>query len=1152
MKEEQPKWKVDLQRSRSRASRDVSPGKPPLKEEVETKLNTATSPAPRVDASPAPRVDASAAIQRAVPSARNVETKPANVMGSRRPADSPIQPPKTPEPAKPIVVTGDLGTGTPKLDKTLKEDEIPELDEASKKLDTLQETAVQSSKQPPVLKPKPQTPPKTDFRATLKSRNAEPTPDRDAEPEFKSMFGKLKRATTQNYVAPDELKNNIMSGKGALNKTDGPVKTKRVDEFKESILAKKEEMKSGTPNTSTNTIAIAKTQEPIPEALARRKTLSKASAIDATRPKTSTPAIDSKVFTKPVTPPKPVSVRKPDVIEKQSDKPTAVVAVKQDHRASSTQALGVAEQREKAKTTEKSALLPTSTSHPVPGVSPKSEQAETPTRNLELTGVSTETAAPKLSTTRLQSKDSGALDVSDKPGLPTNNKLVSRINPNLAAILSRSSSPRIQGSPDASMEDLSLKASLSASQPSASDDASLTHMTKARAKGPKRRAPKVEPAARSRSSSADLLGAVESSAASPGAVAAPKRPKSQQAPTTAVSTLFNSGTDVSKSAAERPKPARAWGPSTSSVRKPQSSVPGPSREPSQPKSTSGPEPDTNGANFKQEKSATEVVASSTKEKPQVASKSPELRKVSSPFSMQDRLQTSTKPVTPQKSSFSVAAQPSPKPETPAKSETISMKPDVVPTPMSTPVKQPIPYPTIKKDSRPIAQMAKYNGVQGLGLKMSPSPQATNAATKPRVLTPPPDREVKSPAPRPDVIRSILDGYVGTIGKDHDRAEFDAQQFLTAGKHSPTKIRTTHHAVYEISGDGKKTALPSQQQHILHEESMYLVVHKFAAENGTATSEVNLWCGDRVSDAAVEDVQIFCRRDAREHGTKLEVVKQGKESANFIQAFGGILITRRTKSSALYMLCGRRHLGHIVFDEVDIDASSLCPGYTFLVSAPYGKLFLWKGKGAGADEIGSARLIGTDLGLTGEIEEIDQGSEPGSFWDAVGGRKQVEWSNDWLQRSDMHGFPTVMYRVEHERPGMLSNLTSWGLKRAASPSKQQVKATCERLQSFCQSDLEHPAIHILDAYRTLYVVMTRQCASKTAEFITALYLAQDFAMLSPAIQDRPALPACYVVAGDLPNDVKACFRKWSAIEASSLVGKDSICARLEDVMEALDL
>ena len=63
---------------------------------------------------------------------------------------------------------------------------------------------------------KPKTPPKKDFRAGLKPRR--PPPDNSKKEgevnELQNVFGRLRKAETKNYVAPDVLKENITRGKG--------------------------------------------------------------------------------------------------------------------------------------------------------------------------------------------------------------------------------------------------------------------------------------------------------------------------------------------------------------------------------------------------------------------------------------------------------------------------------------------------------------------------------------------------------------------------------------------------------------------------------------------------------------------------------------------------------------------------------------------------------------------------------------------------------------------------------------------------------------------------------------------------------------------------------------------------------------------------
>jgi hypothetical protein len=116
-----------------------------------------------------------------------------------------------------------------------------------------------------------------------------------------------------------------------------------------------------------------------------------------------------------------------------------------------------------------------------------------------------------------------------------------------------------------------------------------------------------------------------------------------------------------------------------------------------------------------------------------------------------------------------------------------------------------------------------------------------------------------------------------------------------------------------------------------------------------------------------------------------------------------------------MLCGRRHLGQIAFDEVDVSVDSLCSGFPYLISSPSGKLYLWKGKGSGADELGCARLIGMDLGLTGEIEEIEEGHETTSFLGIFGSApgKIPKSADHWRLKPSYDKYRTRLFCVDHD-------------------------------------------------------------------------------------------------------------------------------------------
>ena len=962
----------------------------------------------------------------------------------------------------------------------------------------------------PALKPKPQTPPKTDFRSSLKSRQPVSGGDNEAEPEFKSVFGKLKRTQTQNYVAPDVLKGNISAGKAALNATGGPQKTKRVDEFKDSILQKKEAMKTGSGAIGKRpevTCPTEKASDPIPEALAKRMAMQKTgTSTDKTEVKKQgdLPPTAKVSTPKPLVPPEKPSTTgfatmptlpalKP---RPAADNPTlpmnddpAPLEWSSNNKTSSSKA---------EKSEAETSVLP---SNSVAEIHSQMSQSNSNTA-ADNVASSTETAI--------------------KAKFPEHSKLAARLNPALAGILSRSGSPRpsgdLQGSGDSVTDTRDSLQPPRESKHEASSE--LTHMTKARAKGPKRRAPKSDasPAEGSKtvaqqpaaSVSATVVPVTSSPEPLPAKTTLPLRsfPPVSTASKTATS-VIEVPADIVEIERLLPLPPKP-GTQKPAAAEPKRSLPSlPKTEPNTekrslskvsgiPQSPSG-LPSAAGAELE------------SKSKPVIAQKSVELRKVSStgtsskpvdePAPLKPKkstdLRTKSNPETP----FKPIEEPSLfKPITPKKVEIRPDPPAFLSSPPQsdgetktgffsatqaaslplTPNKSKLntpksPKPEVDTSTKP--RSAPPAKAEGLGLQLGSASKRLAGGT---VLTPPPEPEVvvfnptpprkpMPPAKSTSSIRPQLEGFFGPFPQLDEKAEFDTHAFLSAQNKAGEKSKKLASQIWEVSGDGKRTPMPQQQEHMLFEDCMYLCVHSIQLPSGSKLTEVYLWSGDEVPEAAVEDAQLFCRKVARENGAKLEVVKQGKESSEFFLALGGIVIVRRNKSSALYMLCGRRHLGHIAFDEVDLSSNSLRTGLPFLISAKFGKLYLWKGKGSNLEDVGCARLIGMDLGLTGEIEEVSEGEEPSSFWESLSsesvtrGASRVEKS-----REPVHGHAPRLYRVEHDRPKSSSGLGGfWGL-RATTPPKQSLRALVEEIAPFSQNDLEGHHILILDLYREIYM------------------------------------------------------------------------------------
>lgn len=891
---------------------------------------------------------------------------------------------------------------------------------------------------PSTTEPVSQTPPQKDFRSNLKSRRASAGKDSKEEIEFKSVFGKLKRTQTQNYIAPDELKDNILRGKAGLATTGGPKKTEHKDEFKESLLKQREAIKAGIspkvpPKPSSKSFSNDR-KSPVPEAIVKKEGL--------TRSKSGLDGGESRIRSEPDNP----------VHNKESN-------------------LGKKNEKEKPKSFLDKQII--------------SRQKEV-------------------------AADRGSADPFTSA---------------LAGLLSRGPPPLLSGAkPSAPMAPSHVANGISSSITAGdteSDGRPLIHITKSRARGPKRRLPVFEkqndttdegasslnrpvemklPKTRARKSSTEDQSRVSSqtrdrSAPRPLANISnnnnrkPSQPLTPRKPSTNVTPLVEAKptSPISKPFIQDilTKPA-----TTSPTIKPKAAMPTgdalaikrstPSDQPIQVLAAKPPrvgEPLPNPpAHVPIQKSdhptqeaipktpASLKAVAATWGKP-LASDLARPAETNSPVKPLGRRaeniphaevsagnEGKAKPIglgieTTSRESQRVAPLDRNLPSPPIKSPQLSHSPKSPPLP----------------GKKPASIGNRISSVRSL-------PQGTSQT----------DNFANYSAP---LVSNVLGSYIGEIPSSCPNISIGTQAVLASSSSNDgsNKIKTLRKQIWEITGHGKSIPVPSHQEHILFENSLYLCTHVFGTLAGTRTTEVYLWCGSGVAESAADDAQIFARKVAKEHNGKLLILQQGKETSNFFQALGGIVITRRgsssrgespSKSAATYMLCGRRHVGQIAFDEVDYSTRSLCKAFPFLISARFGKFYLWKGVGSGVDELGCARLIGMDLGLAGEIEEVDDGHEPDGFWEALPGGKHGAATDfqHWHLRPACEKYVTRLFGVEVEpsRPKSSSSFT-WR-RRESAPQEESghLVARVREITPFAQNDTARDGIYVLDAFFEVFV------------------------------------------------------------------------------------
>lgn len=944
-------------------------------------------------------------------------------------------PPGINKPLTPGLRSGSLEKQSPVVDKP-----SPGIEEPERRVSVVS---------PPLGK---DTPPNNEFRTSLRSRGktlgqadkAEPISrsrgatvgqaDKGGEPvnELANVFGKLRKATTQNYVAPDELKNNITRGKAGLNITGGPRPYEKKDEFKDAILKKKDEFKQAKQEGRAVVPNAKPLQEqPLPEGLARRATISRAKSISHSRDSSAvkSPSTESPVQTLDMSHSRATSTAK---------SPSAVSSAKASGSSHSTDTYTV----ESHSTESSSKALGSSQTAESHLPSPRKE-------------ISEEKIAPKVERPEPTAFQPSPPKEKSVPGRLPNKlggALADRFNPALAGLLARG--PPGMGGAAAKSPGTSSGTGVSDAGNEPGQGPQLTHMTKNRVRGPRKRTPASATASKApapASSAATEPESATTSSSLPDADAATLEQVEERSASPPSSEPAEPA--VAEQPKEDPKEEFKEEPKSDLVISRKSSVTSPVESPIE---------QFSGTMAEDKPRSSGVISLVDSSKRRLA----EQKTVStgSRIALVDSSKSNVAPGSPKKIHEQVAAlaartqpvveekkvdEPPPRSPSPRKldvrrmskflDETSQSPPKHEPEPSRTPSplkrgfggppSPPKPSDNEKVDSQPTVSVK--NGAAMFGRPLTPAKTQTQEerpvekrVEKPlptpldlRPSTPakalperplpvaPTDEALPSPIPSPTRSPSKSGSEVSAMlkdffGKERPKRDYrvDAAEILMNRPQAGALVQTQKAQLFQITEQGKRVPVPAHYERVLFEREMYICSHTFSNAARKKVQEVYFWAGDEVAPSVLEDAQVFVGREAKSLGGTLIKIRQGKETAEFIQALGGIVIVRRGSSNkydslASNMLCGRNYLGQIVFDEVDFAPLTLCSGFPYIITQS-GKCYLWKGKGAGVDELSCARLIGMDSALMGELVEVEEGKEPEEFWGLFDGKKKMSSADHW--------------------------------------------------------------------------------------------------------------------------------------------------------------
>jgi hypothetical protein len=1084
---QQPSWMTELNRiKQQRGSVDLGKGGPLTSPSVEKSVSGRTSPI------------------------KDVQLKPVGLRKVDPVKKEEIEQPSKPSPkAKPAV---SLENSSPALAETKEPERVEELQrmelitepDAPKDSSNTSETAPeakpapstsQSSKgsplPPPTTKPKPETLPKKDFRAGLRSRQDTSEDPKNGEvSELQSVFGRLKKAETKNYVAPDPLKDNILRGKSALALTGGPKPSVRRNEFRESLVIQKSAMlaKAQETGSAAHKRADSSSQPPsTPEAIARRHTLGRSDSIS-----NPPPSIDREVTPEAISRKKSLRASKP-IISEKPPQITASVPPKEPVKTGKladrfNPALAGVLARGPSPISSKS-VSNGDASNSAP-VQPVEETKKGPAPELthmtkgRARGPKRRAPAAKQSdekeTKNEFSTPSKVAPVATVPLVKARDVLPSNVSSRTdkeSEILTNMRTPArtsLKAKPTTPAKSPVLAKKMEKSptpepppKPAALE---LGRRVSAEVKGPPEKTPEQK--------------AGKSSPAPSPRVASWKSPETLPSP---LSKTAQTTADAPRTRKVMPTPAdESFKPSTPKT---------PSWNSSRPLPTLPPKPESQ-----------QEVNTALKEIPAPNVEKSPVRATHSP----DKPGFSVKGATALWGQQSASSSPVPsRTKSPIKlptraDERAAMKDSgLVRSVEPEPVEELKRLPPKPKPAGLGLGLGSFAGF-GSRTRSRESSPTIPASTKSMPISPPvsggrpqsvPFKASPAPTRGDDPFAEYFDEP--PVTSDELPENINTIQIL---KSPPLdlgpggKIRTLRKQIQEISGDGKLSHVPMQEEHVLYQDAMYLCTHVYGDANGARITEVYLWAGNGVSESTLEDAQLFGRNFAKQNQGKLVIFRQGNELPNFFEALGGIVITRRGARPAAkeYMLCGRRHLGHIAFDEVDFSLKSLSSGFPYLV-ATAGKVFLWKGRGCSAEELSAARLMGMDLTTTGELVEVEESSVSQAFMnifppaDPTSKQPAIPQSAAfWGYKATSERYRTRLFKIEQQQGSSgwgqlqvssffapLLRRPSWqSTERPQTPttpkSPQQITTKVVEIMPYCQRDLEPEYIYVLDAFFEMYM------------------------------------------------------------------------------------
>ena len=238
--------------------------------------------------------------------------------------------------------------------------------------------------------------------------------------------------------------------------------------------------------------------------------------------------------------------------------------------------------------------------------------------------------------------------------------------------------------------------------------------------------------------------------------------------------------------------------------------------------------------------------------------------------------------------------------------------------------------------------------------------------------------------------------------------------------SPDKERLFVQA-WSIVSRVKHVSLPNTEEHVLYSKDMHAFLYMFNSEPGAPEPSAIkfLWVGKDCTlgeKDGMEFIRLMGDQNADTH-----VIQQGRETPLFVRALGGVIVaregTRRPLNSvedAVFRV--RQCLGAIAIDQVSFRRGEFCSGFSYVVKRD-GDVFVWHGNGSLSEEITTARRFAGEAGL--HVKEMMEADPSGcvELWNCFDDREYAS-AEFWRRKYDANGFSPILYVIEGQKVSTL--------------------------------------------------------------------------------------------------------------------------------------